>query len=198
MARSIWPSRPAPGPGIDQLVAGTARDLLIGGEGVDRLGGAGDGDILIGGATAYDDDPAALRAVMAEWTRTDLTYAERVDHLQNGGGRNGLVLLDAAAVSDDGRRDQVTGGRGLDWFFAGAGDRVTGRKAPEILAQEGLSRTFAIAWSLPAVDRATAEVANRRVAAPGMPEFVIEGEDDAIGGLGEKALLGEAALEAGL
>jgi PKD repeat protein len=186
------------GPGIDQLVAGTGRDLLIGGEGVDRLGGAGDGDILIGGATAYDDDPAALRAVMAEWTRTDLTYAERVDHLQNGGGRNGLVLLDAAAVSDDGRRDQVTGGRGLDWFFAGAGDRVTGRKAPEILAQEGLSRTFAIAWSLPAVDRATAEVANRRVAAPGMPEFVIEGEDDAIGGLGEKALLGEAALEAGL
>jgi hypothetical protein len=101
-------------------------------------------------------------------------------------------------VSGDGRTDQVTGGRGLDWFLASAGDRVTGRKAPEILAPEGPPRTFAIAWSLSAVDRATAEAANRRVAAPGIPEFVIEEEGDGNGDLGERALLGEAPLEAAL
>src|SRR5262249_23535620 len=72
--------------GDDTLIGGSGRDLLIGGTGQDRLIGNADDDILIGGFTDFDTQPAALAAVMAEWARTDLTYAQRIDHLQNGGG----------------------------------------------------------------------------------------------------------------
>ena len=38
---------------------------------------------------------------MAEWGRADLPYAERVDHLINGGGLNGDTLLNPAAYTPD-------------------------------------------------------------------------------------------------
>jgi hypothetical protein len=151
---------------------------LIGGEGVDRLAGAGDDDILIAGSTPYEDDPVALRALMAEWTRRDLAYADRVNHLQNGGGRNGQVRLDSGAVADDGKRDQLTSGPGLDWFFASAGDRISGRKAPEILTPEARP-TVAIAWSAPAAASARRAFGSEgfTMAKPSIPEFAIEAED---------------------
>jgi hypothetical protein len=148
---------------------------------VDRLAGAGDDDILIAGSTPYDDDPVALRAVMAEWTRRDLTYAERVNHLQNGGGLNGPVRLDATTVAGDGKRDQLTSGAGLDWFFASVGDRITGRKAAEIVTPEARPKTQAIAWSAPAAARGGAQSAVIEWSGkPAIPEFAIEVEDAAL------------------
>src|SRR5262249_37205548 len=85
------------------LVGGTGRNLIIGGAGADQLFGGGDENILIAGSTAFDSDPAALAAVMAEWTRTDLPYADRVGHLLYGGGASGDILLNlAACTADDG------------------------------------------------------------------------------------------------
>jgi hypothetical protein len=122
--------------------------LLIGGAGSDQLT-AGSGDsILVGGTTDYDleatgmtDDRklAALKAIMAEWGRTDEDYLTRVNHLDGsvGGGQNGSSFLDATTVHDDGAVDTLIGttGSALDWFFAGTGgpDVVRNRRTGEIV-----------------------------------------------------------------
>jgi fibronectin-binding autotransporter adhesin len=108
--------------GNDELGGGQGRDLLIGGIGSDSLTGNAHDDILIAGLTAYDNNAFALDAIMNEWTRTDKSYDERVDHLRNGGGLNGSFVLAAdgpnKSVFDDGAADTLTGSSGLDWFFA--------------------------------------------------------------------------------
>jgi Ca2+-binding RTX toxin-like protein len=107
------------GTGDDSLVGGGGRDLLIGGIGSDTLVGQGGEDILIGGTTAYDSNYAALDAIMAEWTRTDLVYASRVADLRGTttGGLNGSTFLTGSTVFDDAAPDNLTGGAGLDWFW---------------------------------------------------------------------------------
>ncbi len=104
--------------GADDLNGGAGRDLLIAGLGVDRLSGNQDDDILIGGTTTHDGNTASFAAIMAEWTRTDLTYAQRIDHLRNGGGLNGQIKLNSSTVFDDSASDFLTGSTGLDWFWA--------------------------------------------------------------------------------
>ncbi|MCI0684641.1 MAG: CSLREA domain-containing protein [Gemmataceae bacterium] len=110
------------GAGDDDLSGGQGRDLLIGGRGADRLVGNADDDLLIAGLTAYDHNRAALSAIMAEWGRADRSYQQRIEHLQNGGGLNGSVVLKVngpgATVFDDGAVDRLTGSAGRDWFFA--------------------------------------------------------------------------------
>lgn len=60
---------------------------------------------------------------MAEWTRLDQTYTQRVAHLKTAsGGLNGSNLLDATTLVDDAFSDSLTGGLDNDWFFAGPGD----------------------------------------------------------------------------
>jgi hypothetical protein len=108
------------GAGNDTLSGGGGSDLLIGSGGHDVLMGNGGGDILIAGITAYDNNLAALAAIMNEWTRTDVDYATRVNDLVFGsaGGRNGSYLLNANTVQADGSVDQITGGGGSDCYFA--------------------------------------------------------------------------------
>lgn len=110
------------GGGADQLFGGAGRDVLIGGLGADLLQGDGDDDLLIGGTTAFDADVARLAAILTEWSRRDQTYQQRIDHLVNGGGRNlvngVLVSLTPTAVIDDSAVDSLSGGSGLDWFWA--------------------------------------------------------------------------------
>jgi Ca2+-binding RTX toxin-like protein len=146
------------GAGDDTLQGGGGRDLLIGGLGADLLDGGGGEDILIGGYTAYDTksvngalvpavDLDALHAVMREWSRTDLDspadplagYGARVSHLMNGGAGalNGAYLLRSsggakATVFDDPFADTLTGGDGIDWFFANKKvDALTDRQGGE-------------------------------------------------------------------
>jgi ELWxxDGT repeat protein/VCBS repeat-containing protein len=113
------------GAGNDTLTGGRGRDILIGGLGADSLtGGPGD-DILIAGTTAHDANPAALFQILSEWSRTDLTYLQRIDHLRNGGGLNDGYLLNASTVANDQSVDVLTGSSGTDWFWANVSDPLS-------------------------------------------------------------------------
>ncbi len=107
--------------GDDLLVGASGRDLIIGGVGADRIVGDADDDILIAGTTDFDDNAAALCAIMAEWTSCR-SYAVRVFNLTVGSPcvsrENGDFFLMPATVADDGVRDTLTGASGNDWFFA--------------------------------------------------------------------------------
>ncbi len=120
------------GAGNDKLYGGTGRDLLIGGIGVDTLFGEVHDDILVAGSTDYDEDAAALQAIMAEWTSGN-DYETRVDNLRNGGGENGAFVLDEETVNDDEDKDTLWGDGGLDWFWIGLGDKAKDRSALELL-----------------------------------------------------------------
>lgn len=118
--------------GNDTLEGGDGRDLLVGGAGADLLHGNGDEDILIGGSLVYVDEvtgtvnQVALDALMAEWTRTDLTPAARIAHLDGSvsGGLNGAYVLNASTVLDDGVVDTLYGDGSTDWFLASLIDDV--------------------------------------------------------------------------
>lgn len=106
------------GNGDDSLVAGTGRSILIGGTGADSITGGAADDLIIHGSTRYDANTAALDALLAEWSRTTATYAQRVTRLRTGvGGLNGANKL-TGAVADDLATDSMSGGAGQDWFFA--------------------------------------------------------------------------------
>ena len=68
-------------------------------------------------------DVSALAAIQKAWTRTDLSFAQRVKSLQQG--LPGGIALDGTTVFDDGKKDNLSGGSGLDWIFAGTGDRLS-------------------------------------------------------------------------
>ncbi len=133
------------------LTGGTGRNLLIAGGGPGTLvGGPGD-DILVGGATAYDNKPAALAAIMSEWTRTDLGYAARVDHLLEGGGKNGNSLLNTTAFTPNAGGNTLTGGGGLDLFYGSMARDLNDRNAGlgEIFVDPASLATLAtmgVAW----------------------------------------------------
>ncbi len=125
------------GSGNDLLYGGSGRDLLIGGLGADYLYGGSDDDILIGGTTSYDNNRAALDAVMLEWTRTNVAYSTRLSRLRDGaaGGLNGTSRLNTTTVQNDAQVDQLFGESGTDWFFvsnnATTGDRLRDRSSSE-------------------------------------------------------------------
>jgi phospholipase C len=114
------PSVVVGGKGNDKLIGGAAPSILIAGRGHDTLQ-AGSGDtILIAGFTNWDANMAALKALEAEWSRSDLTFRQKMAHLDGGasGGLNDSYLLDSSTVHSAGARDKLIGGDGHDWFFA--------------------------------------------------------------------------------
>ncbi len=100
--------------GANVLRGGTGRNLIVGGGGADQVFGGGGDSILIGGTTAYDADPAALNAIMAEWVRADLTYDERVAELSSGDFPTPLTADTVFANP----ASSLTNGLGQDWLFA--------------------------------------------------------------------------------
>ena len=109
------------GPGDDTLFGGIHRDILIGGDGHDTIFGSAGDDILIGGTTAYDTDVPSLLQIMGEWNSSD-SFAVRQQKLATGA--DGLPILDATTVTDDGVRDLLFARPGHDWIFAGVHDRT--------------------------------------------------------------------------
>lgn len=104
------------------FVGGSGRNILIGGGGSDTLvGGSGGDSILIGDATIYDTNMTALNAIFAEWTRTDLSFEQRVADLISPGQQprslNGPFTLDKKSIISDGAPDTLIGGSGLTWAF---------------------------------------------------------------------------------
>lgn len=109
------------GDGDDDVFGGDGRDVAVGGFGADELYGDGGDDIVLAGPV--DLAPAGIRAVAAEWSRTDRDYAQRIAALRNGGGLNGQVVLVAPSiVRDDSSVDRLAGGAAADWFWFGAAD----------------------------------------------------------------------------
>jgi len=129
---------------MDRLIGSQqGRDILIGGAGGQSTLQAGNGgDILIGGTTAYDNKAAALAAILAEWSRTDIGYTARMDHLtgKSSGGLNGNYLLitkmgSANTVFDNGLADSLQGGSGTDWYLVGIMDIYLNKTSDEIVTQ---------------------------------------------------------------
>jgi hypothetical protein len=111
------------GGGNDAILGGSGRSLLIGGTGASKITGGSADDILIAGTTTYDSNHTALMLILKEWQRTDKTYAQRIADLGSGGGYNGGYTLKWGTTVLDGgtAADTLTGGPGLDWFFANLG-----------------------------------------------------------------------------
>jgi hypothetical protein len=132
------------GHGVYNILVGDAGAALVGGRGRRNLLIAGPqaatltagdrGDILIAGDTAYDRQPgmAALEAVMAEWTRTDQSYATRVQVLTRGGV---VPRLSAATVHSNGGGNVLHDPSGLDWLFVRVGADSYRRVATEQLVR---------------------------------------------------------------
>ncbi|MSR56051.1 MAG: hypothetical protein EXS05_00015 [Planctomycetaceae bacterium] len=119
------------GAGNDTIGGLGGLDLVVGGTGVDNLNGGDDDDLLIAGKLSYYDESTlilnrpAIDAVMAEWTRIDLAYDLRIDHLKNGTGLNGTFKLDSTTVLADGSSiDTMIGEAGLDWFWKFGSDAI--------------------------------------------------------------------------
>ena len=135
---------PVGGAGADTVLGGAGRDVLIGGAGEDRLVASG-GDLLIGARTLFDLDPTALGAIRDEWASAR-PYRVRVANLRGEDNPrfaerlNRNYFLQTAGpqptVLDDGARDVLIGGVGLDWFFVnpdgGTADVVVGSTAGEV------------------------------------------------------------------
>jgi Ca2+-binding RTX toxin-like protein len=108
------------GAGADTLIGGRGRDLLFGGEGADRLEGGDGEDVLIGNNFSYQANTMALVALRAEWSRTDLSFAQRMDHLRTGGGFALGYMMNSMTVYEDNAVDELLGGPDpdTDWFWA--------------------------------------------------------------------------------
>jgi hypothetical protein len=115
-ANELFVARGVLGSGALTIQAGDGRDVLIAGANPITLLDGGGQDILIAGSTAYDNNAAALRAILNEWSRTDETFATRVGNLT--GGVNGLPALNAGTVRWNHGGSRLIGTSGLDWFFA--------------------------------------------------------------------------------
>lgn len=101
------------GNGNDKLYGGNGRDVLIGSQDDDVLDGGAGEDVLIGGVTVYDNNIAALDAVMAIWS-SSADFNSRVAMLTGSAG----LLQAGVTVVDDDHPDQLTGGTGSDLYFA--------------------------------------------------------------------------------
>ncbi len=109
------------GEGDDALRAGTtaaSRSVLIGGLGKDSLQGSAGDTVFIGGTTAYDNNDAALMAIVAEWRTPNRSFDSRVNNLKTGIGTNGSIKLQRnTTVFDDGVVDEFDAGLGNNWFL---------------------------------------------------------------------------------
>jgi Ca2+-binding RTX toxin-like protein len=124
------------GGGTVRLIGGQGRDILIGGAGQATLQAGAGGDILIGGTTAFDNNAAALAAVLAEWGRTDIDYTTRMSHLNGSlsGGLNGAYYLNTSTVHGNSLADNLYGGAGMDWYLAGLADVFFNKSAGEVVS----------------------------------------------------------------
>jgi Ca2+-binding RTX toxin-like protein len=125
------------GAGNDTVRAGSGPAVLIGGTGQDQLTGGAKSDLLIAGTTAYDENPAALFAILNEWS-SPRTLATRSTELRAGSGNllqgTGVRLVANETVFDDGDVDTLMGGGDSDWFlFDTSRDKVKDKTSSDLL-----------------------------------------------------------------
>ena len=123
------------GDGCDLISGGNGRDFLVGGLGSDLVLGNNQDDILVGGVYVEGRDLAAERAILAEWSRTDLGYVGRINNIINGTGLNGSSVLDETNVFDDNSFDILLGLQGRDWFHANDCQDLTDERRNEYMSE---------------------------------------------------------------
>jgi phospholipase C len=104
------------GSGDNVLTGGSGPSIIIGGSGHERLTTGSGAALLIAGTTEFDANAEALRALEAEWSWTDVTFAQKLAHLDGGapGGKNVLpnttqnIILDGSTVQSQGGKDVIT------------------------------------------------------------------------------------------
>jgi Ca2+-binding RTX toxin-like protein len=112
------------GDGNDLLIAFGGNNIMIGGNGSDLLIGAGGHNLEIAGSTIYDNNIFALTALMAEWA-SGVPLAMCVNHLENGGGKNGpYMLIPGQTMFDDQSPDLLLELAAMSWAMADKKDQV--------------------------------------------------------------------------
>jgi hypothetical protein len=128
--------------GSNILTETGGQNLVIGGGGADTLTGGSGSDILIAGTTIYDQNRAALDALLAAWANTSQGYSARVGALLAGVSYTDSTGTHIAALGADSTVTQpagsgpstLTGGSGLDWFFAATMDIIKNKTKGEIVS----------------------------------------------------------------
>jgi hypothetical protein len=109
------------GDGNDTITGNTNRDILFGGLGADTLLGGSGEDLLVAGQVTHETSIEALDAILAEWSSTSTTYANRVKNLTNvtpaASRKNRNFFLTSATITDDNLSDSLTGQAGTDWYL---------------------------------------------------------------------------------
>jgi hypothetical protein len=124
------------GSGINTLIGGGRANLIIGGSGRSSSQSLGGNDLDIAGFTSFDQNIAALTAILAEWTSAD-NYATRVATVMGQGDRKGhglngsYFLQPGRTVFDNDLVDALTAGPGLDLIFA----HTAGSSPPDQLTE---------------------------------------------------------------
>jgi phospholipase C len=103
------------GSGNNRITGGDGPSILIGGSGHARIETGAGAALAIAGTTEFNANAEALRAIAAEWIRTDETFAQKVAHLTGGatGGMNVIpnttqsIILDSTTVQSHGSRDVI-------------------------------------------------------------------------------------------
>jgi Ca2+-binding RTX toxin-like protein len=121
------------GDGDDRLKGNTGRDVLFGGGGADSLYGDKNDDVLVGGVYRFADDLFAAAGLLAEWKRTDLAYATRVQRLTLGHGLAAGFALSLENLIDDLVKDQLFGQQNDDLFVLGGNDTADERNTETAL-----------------------------------------------------------------
>ncbi|MFK7817526.1 MAG: calcium-binding protein, partial [Planctomycetaceae bacterium] len=123
----------AGGSGNDTILGNDGRDVLLGGTDVDIVSGHDGEDILFAGRSSLS--VSELISVFDEWN-SGRTYQQRVDNIHDGPEKTADRLNTAFLIGpnrpaspqtafDDGKRDELTGAGGNDFFFANVGMKDT-------------------------------------------------------------------------
>jgi hypothetical protein len=116
------------------IQGGSGDNILIAGDNAATLVDGGGQDILIAGTTDYDNNDAALMAILTEWSNPNEDFATKVSNLTTGA--NGLPALNSNTVHWNGGGSQLVGNAdGLDWFFANSFGEITNFNNADIFTQ---------------------------------------------------------------
>jgi Ca2+-binding RTX toxin-like protein len=105
---------------------GRGYSILIGGDGSDTLTNNGSGaTLMIGGRTSYDNNVSNLSSIIAEWSRTNETLAQKVSHLTGmAGGLNGNTYLKSSGAGKSVFADMSAVDRFFETIATGPADWV--------------------------------------------------------------------------
>lgn len=116
------------GLGNDTLTAGAGNDVLLGGAGRDLFRGNAGSDLLLGGDLNADAG-IDLLGVRSDWLGA-----------QDPAAKTALGKGLQSAVIDDNTADVLTGGADIDLFFANAFERITDRRAADLVIEPPLDQ----------------------------------------------------------